>query len=119
MTIFDRWIQPFSFQDWQNPYRQATRCTSEFPDLHIEYGTPAVAGRIGPDNPEMHDFNQVMIFMGADPANIGDLGAEVQLCLGPEKEKHMITTSRAVLIPKGTAHMPTCLQPLSEWTGGL
>lgn len=103
---YGKWIKPFSYQNWQGHYRQVTSHISEFPDLHIEYGTPSVAGRIGPDSPEIHDFNQVMIFMGTDTANIGDLGAEIELCLGPEKEKHMITTSTAVLIPKGTAHMP-------------
>jgi uncharacterized RmlC-like cupin family protein len=74
--------------------------------LHIEYGTPAVAGKFGPDAAEVHDYNQVMIFMGAEPTNIGELGAHIEFCIGPEREKHMITTSSAVFIPKGLPHMP-------------
>ncbi len=101
---YQKWLKPLKFEEWQGPFRQLTTHTSEFPNLHIEYGTPAVAGRIG--SPEVHDFDQVMIFMGSDPANIGDLGAQVEFCLGPEREKHMITTSTAVLIPKGMPHMP-------------
>ncbi len=101
---YEKWLKPLTFENWQGPFRQVTRHTSEFPNLHIEYGTPAVAGRIG--TPEVHDFDQVMIFMGSDPRNIGDLGAQVELCLGSGREKHMITTSTAVFVPKGTPHMP-------------
>ena len=103
---YGKWIKPLAFEEWQGTYRQVTRHTSEFADLHIEYGTPAVAGKFGPDAAEIHDYNQVMIFMGADPTNIGDLGAYVELCIGHEREKHMITTSTAVFIPKGLPHMP-------------
>jgi len=101
---YGKWLKPLTFEDWQGPFRQITRHTSEFPNLHVEYGTPAVAGRIG--TPEVHDFDQVLIFMGSDPRNIGDLGAQVELCLGSGREKHMITTSTAVFVPKGTPHMP-------------
>ena len=103
---YGKWIKPLSFEEWQGPYRQLTRHTSEFADLHIEFGTPAVAGRLGPDAAETHDYNQAMIFMGADPANIGELRAHIEFCIGSEREKHMITASSAVLIPKGLAHMP-------------
>jgi uncharacterized RmlC-like cupin family protein len=103
---YGKWIKPLSFEKWQGPYRHVSRHTSEFADLHVEYGTPAVAGRFGADAPEVHEYNQAVIFMGSDPMNIGELGAHVEFCIGPEREKHMITTSSAVFIPKGLAHMP-------------
>ncbi len=103
---YGKWIKPLSFKEWDGPYKCVTRHTSEFADLHIEYGTPAAAGRFGPDAAEVHDYNQVVVFMGADPRNIGDLGAQVEFCIGPERERHMISVSKAVFIPKGLPHMP-------------
>jgi len=106
---YGKWIKPLLFEEWQEPFRQITRHTSEFANLHIEYGSPAVAGRLGLNAAEVHDFNQVIIFMGSDPTNIGDLGAHIELCIGPEREKHMITTSTAVFVPRGLPHMPATI----------
>jgi hypothetical protein len=101
-------VKSIPFQFWQGPYRQLATMNGDFlnNEIHVQYGTPAVAGRIGPDTPEVHDFDQVMIFMGSDPTNLGDLGAEIEFCIGPEREKHMVTTSQAVFIPKGVPHLP-------------
>jgi hypothetical protein len=106
---YGKWIKPLFFEHWQEPFRQVTAHTSEFPNLHIEYGSPAMAGRLGLNEAEVHDYNQVMIFMGSDPRNIGDLGAQVELCIGPERERHMITTSTAIFIPKELPHMPATI----------
>ena len=113
-TKYGKWIKPFIFQEWQGPYRQYTKHVSEFPNLTIEYGTPAVAGRIGPENPEVHDFNQVMVFIGADMLNVTDLNADVEFCIGPEKERHLITTSAPVLIPKGLPHLPATITRMDK-----
>jgi len=53
-------------------------------DAHIEFGAYWAAGSMGaaPDTPHVHDFDQVMLWLGADPADMGELGAEVELCLG-------------------------------------
>ncbi len=53
-----------------------------------------------------HDFNQVILWMGTDLNDIGSLGAEIELTLGAEKERHVITTSSAVFIPRGLPHFP-------------
>jgi hypothetical protein len=101
-------VKTIPFQYWQGPYRQLATMNGDFlnNEIHVQYGTPAVAGRIGPNAPEVHDADQVMIFLGSDPTNLGDLGAEIEFCIGPEKETHMITSSQAVFLPKGTPHLP-------------
>ena len=101
-------IKTIPYQFWQGQYRQLAVMNGNFLDneIHVQIGTPAVAGRIGPDAPEVHDCDQVMIFIGGDPLNLGDLGAQIEFCIGPEKEKHMVTCTRAVIIPKGLAHGP-------------
>ena len=104
-------VKSIPYQYWQGPYRQLAAMNGNFlnNEIHVQFGTPAVAGIIGTDTPEVHDFDQVMIFMGSDPTNLGDLGAEIEFCIGPEKEPHMVTASQAVFIPKGLAHLPATI----------
>jgi hypothetical protein len=76
-------------------------------DVCIEYGTWRHGGWMGKGlGPHTHDYDQVLYWFGADPDDMGELGAEVELFLGPEKEKHMITSTAAVHIPKGLVHFP-------------
>ena len=51
-----------------------------------------------------HDFDEVLNFIGSDPNNPHDLGAEVEMQLGDEK--HIITTTTSIFIPKGLPHCP-------------
>lgn len=53
-----------------------------------------------------HAYDQFLFFLGGNPADMGDFGAEVELCLGEEQEKQLITTTSAVHIPKGLIHGP-------------
>ena len=56
----------------------------------------------------VHDVDEYIFFMGGDPANILDYGAEVELTLGAgeDQEKYIINTPTIVYIPKGLAHLP-------------
>lgn len=56
--------------------------------------------------PHAHDFEQYLGFFGGNPMCIEGLGAEVELYLGEEGEKHIITTPQMVHIPKGLIHGP-------------
>lgn len=51
-----------------------------------------------------HDFDEVLNFIGTDPENPHDLGAEVEMQLGDEK--HTINTTTSIFIPKGLPHCP-------------
>jgi len=51
-----------------------------------------------------HDFDTVSCFVGSDPKNPSCLGAELELQLGDEK--HMLTKTCVIFIPKGLAHCP-------------
>jgi hypothetical protein len=110
-TKYGQYIKKLVFRD-DRPgyYRQVATLDGEALglDAHIEYGAYWAAGSMGaaPYSPHVHDFNQVMVWLGADPADMGELGAEVELCLGEEGEKHMITTSTAAAVPRGMPHFP-------------
>ena len=53
-----------------------------------------------------HDFHELLCFIGGNPENINDLGAEVHICLGDELEEYVITTATIVSIPPGMKHCP-------------
>ena len=102
-------VKTIPYQFWPNQIcRQSAVMNGDFlnNNIHVEIATPAVAGRLGPNAPEAHDCDQAMIFLGSNPLDLGELGAQIEFCMGPEKEKHMITVSRPVYIPKGLAHGP-------------
>lgn len=58
------------------------------------------------EEPHTHDFDQFLHFYGANSMDIGDFDAEVELSLGEEGEKHIITETTVVHIPKGMIHCP-------------
>jgi len=117
-------IKSLSFKDYgQGHFRQGTEMNGKFLgyDVHIQYGAFWSAGKIGkePYDAEVHDYDQVMIFMGLDTYDLGYLGAEIELMLGKEKETHMITTSTAVAVPKGMPHMPATIQRMDDRFMGM
>jgi hypothetical protein len=56
--------------------------------------------------PHAHEFDMYLTFMGLGPNGLNDLGGEIELCLGEEKEKHIITEPTSVYIPKNMIHCP-------------
>jgi hypothetical protein len=51
-----------------------------------------------------HDFDEFFCFLGSDPNNAFDFGAEVEVKLGKEGEKQVVTNSTIICIPKGLVH---------------
>jgi hypothetical protein len=58
--------------------------------------------------PHVHDYDEAIYFIGSDPRNFSDLGAEVEFSIGPEgeEEKHIFTAPTAIVVPKGVPHCP-------------
>ncbi|MBN1190627.1 MAG: hypothetical protein JXA46_12810 [Dehalococcoidales bacterium] len=56
--------------------------------------------------PHIHKEAELIIHIGTNPDDPMDLGAEVEFCMGPEMEKHIITQSTVVYIPPGFIHCP-------------
>jgi hypothetical protein len=52
----------------------------------------------------VHDFDEVIGFIGSDPQNPRDLGGEVEFWL--EDEKYLLTRSCLIFAPKGLRHCP-------------
>lgn len=51
-----------------------------------------------------HDFDTVSCFVGSDPKNPSNLGAVLEIQLGDEK--HILTKTCVIFIPKGLTHCP-------------
>ncbi len=66
--------------------------------------------------PHFHDdFVQILCFLGTNPMDVRDFGgAVVELCLGKEKEKHIIKSPVIVPIPKGLSHGPLYFKKLPK-----
>ena len=54
----------------------------------------------------MHDFDQIVFFLGGNPAKVGEFDGEVEMSLGEPLEKHLINYTSCVYIPAGLLHCP-------------
>jgi len=66
------------------------------------------------EEPHSHDFDEFLVFIGSNPADAKDLGAEIELSLGEEGEKHVIDTATVICIPKGLIHCPLNFTRISK-----
>ena len=61
------------------------------------------------------DFMQILCFLGTNPKDVRDFGgAVIELCLGKEEEKHIITSPVIVPLPKGLPHGPLYFRKLPK-----
>ena len=56
--------------------------------------------------PHIHPVPEALVAIGTDPEHPEDLGAEFELFMGEEMEKHIITKSTLIYIPENTVHCP-------------
>ena len=77
-------------------------------------GYHCIAKPINFDFSHSHDFPELLCFIGGNPLDITDLGADIEVCLGPEKEKHQITSPTVVSIPSGFVHCPITIKNVTK-----
>lgn len=58
------------------------------------------------EKPHSHPFAEMLFFFGGNPKDIRDFGAEVEITLGEEMEKHLLTKTGMVSIPANLMHCP-------------
>ena len=73
-------------------------------DADCSLGYHHVSKPISFDDPHSHKFPEMLCFIGSDPGDITDLGAEIEVTIGGEK--HLITTAAVVSIPPDVVHCP-------------
>ncbi len=61
-----------------------------------------------------HNNAEILCFIGGNPREIPNLGAEVEVSLGPELEKHIITQTTCVSIPANLPHCPVNIKKVDK-----
>ncbi len=64
--------------------------------------------------PHTHNFDETIFFIGSDPHNFDNLGAEVEMSMGDEEEKHVFTVPTAVVVPAGVPHCPMVTKSIEK-----
>ena len=64
------------------------------------------ATKMGGHGPHVHNDPELLVALGTDPDNPKDLGAEMEMCMGPEMESHIITESTMIYVPAHFIHCP-------------
>jgi hypothetical protein len=54
----------------------------------------------------IHPTDKVLIYLGTDPNKIDYLGAEIEIDMGEEQERHIINKPSVVICPAGVPHDP-------------
>ncbi len=62
----------------------------------------------------IHPFNELLVFEGYKSGDILQLGAEISIELGEEREEHVFSEPSVVLIPKGFPHGPVKIRKLDN-----
>ena len=56
--------------------------------------------------PHSHPVPELLVALGSDPNNPKDLGAEFEMYMGTEMEKHIVNKSTMIFVPADTVHCP-------------
>ena len=56
--------------------------------------------------PHIHQDAELLVALGTDMENPRDLGAKIEMCMGPEMESHIITESTMIWVPAKFVHAP-------------
>lgn len=75
-------------------------------DTDCSMGYHCISKPMSFDHPHSHDFAEMLCFIGGNPLDITELGAEIEITLGDEREVHTIDTTSVVTLPPGLLHCP-------------
>ena len=73
-----------------------------------------IASTYEAQQPHAHGFHELRCFLGGDPENIRDLGAEVSMCLGEEQEEQVFDTPAIISIPPYLQHCPLIVKNVTK-----
>ena len=81
-------------------------------DADCSLGYHCISKPMSFDFPHSHDFPEMLCFIGSNPLDISDLGAEIEFTLGGEK--HLFNTAAVVSIPGGVEHCPIVIKKVKK-----
>ena len=76
-------------------------------ELNVIYACAYKTGITGlSTKPHVHNYDEAVFFIGTDPYHLDNLGAEVEVAVGQEAEKHVFDKPTVLVAPKGLYHCP-------------
>lgn len=57
-----------------------------------------------------HPEEEILVFVGLDPDDMNNIGAEVELGMGEECERHIVIKPSVYICPKGFPHLPVIVR---------
>jgi len=101
----------------ESPYRVISRVDNHVAEGSFYYVVQWVLPGIpmGFHPPHIHKYDELLFHIGANPDDPMDLGAEVEMCMGEELEKHTFNRSTVLWIPAGLVHSPWTPVSYKPW----
>lgn len=88
---------------------------AKFPNFPVEVQLLCITEPLAfPHQPHTHDADELFFIFGGNPKNFFDFGAEIEISLGEEGEKHIINSTSIVYIPKGLVHGPIVIKKVDK-----
>jgi hypothetical protein len=110
-TIFNKYLLSGAPKDLKDPeggklivYSDPTRIDAGLLMRIIRYSPDKAPYQV--IDAQAHEYPAMLLFLATDLKDCTDLGAEIELQMGPEKERHVITKSAMVYVPADTVHGP-------------
>jgi hypothetical protein len=91
------------------------RGASALPGATATIGWQVFTAPVCWETPHIHKYDEFLIFLGAElPDLCSSFDAEIDLWMGEEMEKHTITSTTVVFIPKGMQHAPLNFRAINK-----
>jgi hypothetical protein len=91
------------------------RGASALPGATATIGWQVFTAPVCWETPHIHKYDEFLIFLGAElPDLCSSFDAEIDLWMGEEMEKHTITSTTVVFIPKGIQHAPLNFRAINK-----
>ena len=65
-------------------------------------------------DPHVHPYDELLVFVGHNADDLTYLGAEIEMHLGEEEERHIIDKASVVVVPKGMVHCPVITKSVEK-----
>ena len=84
-------------------------------DLNVIYACAYKTGITGlSTKPHVHHYDEAVFFIGTDPYHLDELGAEVEIAIGEEEEKHVFDKPTVLVAPRGLYHCPIVTRKIEK-----
>ena len=113
-TKYDKFIKRDLLRDISHYTGQSILSHDGELDCECSMGYHCITKPMSFDHPHSHDFAEMLCFIGGDPTDITDFGAEIEVTLGEECEVHKITSPAVVAMPPGLLHCPIVFKKVDK-----